>query len=139
MPRLLFALSVTISLLALQGCVTSQFMPIGSQTYAPRPDDYLIDIYIPQAAPVVVHQQLANAKPIERLPAGAQVIGRIDTQGAPAAGWASVFEDAKRKARTLGGDAVVVRQWGNPLMGVDQYGSAYHGKSISLEVVRLKP
>ncbi len=139
MVRYLIVAACALSVLILEGCVTSQFMPVGTQTFAPRPDDYLVDIYIPSAAPVVVHQQLANAKPVEALPSSARVIGRIDTQGAPAAGWAAVFEDAKRKARTLGGDAVVVRQWGNPLVAVDGYGGAQYGKSISLEVVRLKP
>ncbi|MBI2759975.1 MAG: hypothetical protein HYX51_00935 [Chloroflexi bacterium] len=139
MVRSLIILVLALAGMGLLGCVTSQFMPVGGQTFAPRPDDYLIDIYIPGSAPVVVHQQLANAKPVEALPAGARVIGRIDTQGAPAAGWAAVFEDAKRKARTLGGDAVVVRQWGNPLVAIDSYGGAMHGKAISLEVVRLKP
>ena len=126
------------SVLSLVGCVSSQFMPVGEMTYAPRPDDYLIDIYLPTEAPVVVHKQVANAKPLSELRAGAKVIGRIDTQGAPAAGWGSLFEDAKRKARTLGGDAIVVRQWGNPLVAVDRYGGTQYGKAISMEVVRFR-
>lgn len=120
------------------GCVSSQFMPVGSATYPPRPDGYLIDMYLPTDAPVVVHQQLAGARSTDEVPAGATVIGRIDTQGAPAAGWASCFEDAKQKARMLGGDAIVARRWGNPLVAVDGYGNTQYGKAISLEVLRYR-
>jgi hypothetical protein len=63
-------------------------MPVGDKTYPPRPSDYVIDVFIPTEAPVVVHQQVPNTKPLAQLPSNAITIGRIDTVGAPAAGWA---------------------------------------------------
>jgi hypothetical protein len=122
----------------LTGCVSSNYMPIGGQTYPPRPDDYVIDVYAPTEAPVIVQQSIANAKLSTQLPANAREIGRIDTQGAPAAGWDSMIEDAKRKARALGGDGIVIKQWGNQLTGFNNYGQAYHGKNISMTVVRFR-
>ena len=136
--RRLGAAVACLALALCSGCVTSQFMAVGEMTYPPRAENYIIDIYIPTDAPVNVHQQLAWTKPVTEIPPAAKTIGRIDTQGAPAAGWASCFEDAKRKARALGGDAIVVRQWGSPLTGVNGYGQAYYGKAISMEVVRFR-
>jgi hypothetical protein len=120
------------------GCVSSQFMPVGGATYPPRPEGYIIDVYLPTDAPVVVHQEVPISRPLAELPKAARTIGRIDTQGAPAAGWGSLFMDAQEKARTLGGDAVVVRRWGSPVVGVDSYGAAQYGKAISMEVVRFR-
>lgn len=120
------------------GCVSSDFMPIGGQTYPPRPDEHIIDVYLSDEAPVVVHKQIANAKPLSAVPPGALEIGRVDTIGAPAASWGAVVNDAKKKARTLGGDGLVIKGWGNPLTGVDGYGQAYHGKSISMTVIRYR-
>jgi hypothetical protein len=132
-------LTVLVALtLCLVGCVTSNYMPIGEKTYPPRPDDYVIDVYVPVQAPVIVQQSIANAKPANSLPSFAQQIGRIDTTGAPAANWGSMIEDAKKKARSLGGDAVVIGQWGTQLNGVDGYGNAYHGKNISMMVVPFR-
>jgi hypothetical protein len=123
---------------SLAGCVTSNFMPIGGQTYPPRPDDYIIEVYVPVQAPVLVQQSIGSAKPASQLPSKAREIGRIDTAGAPAAAWGSMIEDAKKKARTLGGDGIVVSQWGSQLQSVDGYGNAYHGKNISMTVVRYR-
>jgi len=121
----------------LSGCVTSNYMPVGNITYPPRPNDYVIDVYLPLEAPVAVHKSVPNAKDLKTLPSAATVIGRIDTLGAPAAGWKSVISNAQRKARTLGGDALVIRYIGSHITSVDSYGGAYYGKNVSMEVVRF--
>ena len=123
--------------LFLSGCVTSNYMPVGSMTYPPRPDDYVIDVYLPLEAPVAVHKAVPNVKDLKSLPAAATVIGRIDTVGAPAAGWRSVIANAQSKARQLGGDAIVIRYIGNHISSVDSYGGAQYGKNVSMEVVRF--
>ncbi len=127
---------ILILSLAGHGCVSSDFMPIGGHTFPPRPKDHIIDVYLAQEAPVQVHKQLANSKPLSAVPRTAIEIGRVDTVGAPAASWGSVVSDAKKKARTLGGDGLVIKGWGSHLTGVDGYGQAYHGKNISMTVVR---
>ncbi len=114
-------------------------MAVGETTYAPRAHDYIIDIYLPTDAPVVVHREIALARPVEELPADAEVIGRVDTRGAPLADWSSLLRDAQDKARQLGGDAIVVRQWDNPYVGTDGNGVAQYGKALSIEVVRWRP
>ena len=131
----LLRLLAALVLIVVQGCVTSNFMPVGKQTYPPRPDDYVIDVFVPTEAPVVVQQSIGNAKSSADLPTGYTVIGRIDTNGAPAAAWSSVIDDAKKKARQLGGDGIVINQWGEPLVGMS-YGQAYHAKAIGMQVVR---
>jgi len=136
MKRITMSLAALV-VFALSGCVQSQYMAVGDQTYPPRPIDYIIDVYMPLDAPVVMHKQIAGAKDLQILPAGSRVIGRVDTVGAPAAGWASVINDAKHKARELGGDALVIRNIDHYLSAVDSYGSAYYGKSVSMEVVRF--
>ena len=72
---------------------------------------------------------------MSQLPAFATVIGRIDSNGAPAAEWSAVVEDAKNKAREIGGDAIVITRWGSPMTSVDAYGNTYYGKAISLNVM----
>ena len=132
--------AVTVLLLsAFSGCVSSQSMTLGDQTYAPRPPDHVIDVFIPDDAPVEVHKSLADAKPLAMLPTDANEIGRIDTDGAAAASWDAVIEDAKKKARELGGDAIVIRHWGYPMTGANRYGGASYGKALSMIVVRLRP
>jgi hypothetical protein len=124
--------------LGLGGCVKSNYMAVGSQSFPPRPDDYIIDVYLPVDAPVAVHKGFAGAKDIGALPRGAMLIGRVDTDGSPDASWQMVLRDAKRKARVLGGDALVLRGTDQHVTGITTYGNAYsYGKSVSLEVVRF--
>lgn len=134
------SLSCAVLLVALLqwGCVSSNSMRVGN-TYPPRPHDYIIDVYVSLDAPVNVQQSISNPKSINDLPSSAEVVGRIDTNGAPLAGWDSVIADAKSKAREMGGDGLVIKGWGSPLAGVDSYGQAYNGKAISMEVVRYNP
>ncbi|MCA9281262.1 MAG: hypothetical protein KDA30_04420 [Phycisphaerales bacterium] len=139
MRTLIRIIIASAALFFLTACVSSNYMAIGDQTYPPRADDYVIDVYLPTDAPVNVHQSVANSKPLASLPSYAREIGRIDTEGAPAASWSSVINDAKKKARALGGDALVIKQWGSYLSGVDGYGTAYHGKNLSMTVVRYRP
>jgi len=129
--------SAVLLVCLITGCVSSNFMAVGHETYPPRPDDYVIDVYLPIDAPVAVHKSVPNAKDIKALPGNANVIGRVDTTGAPAANWGAVIADAQRKARQLGGDALVIRQIGSHLTSVDSYGSAMYGKNVSMEVVRF--
>ncbi len=129
-------IALVVVVLVLGGCVTSQFMTIGDKTYPPRHKDYVIDTYLPSGAPVNVHKAVANAMSMRLLPSSAAEIGRIDTQGNEIANWVSVLSSAKRRARQLGGDAIVIRGWGNPMTGVNGYGQSTYGKSISMAVVR---
>jgi hypothetical protein len=126
-----------ISLVA--GCVTSQSMALGPTTFPPRPRDYVIEVYVGVDAPVNVQKSIAHAKSITSIPSGAVEIGRIDTQGAPAASWGAVIADAKTRARALGGDGIVIGQWGQPATGVDGYGRMYYGKALSMTVIRYNP
>lgn len=118
------------------GCVSSSFMHVGN-TYPPRPDDFLIAIYVPLEAPVDVQTSLSNALPLSSMPSDAEIVGRIDSRGAPAASWASVIEDAKGKARQLGGNAIVITRWGTPMVAMN-YGDPMYGKAISMNVVRYQ-
>jgi hypothetical protein len=137
--RHLLLVIVGACVLASGGCVSSDSMAVGNRTYPPRPRKYIIDVYLDQAAPVQVHKQLANAKPLSAVPPAASTIGRVDTAGAPAASWGSVVNDAKKRARTLGGDGLVINGWGSPVTAVDAYGQAYYGKHISMTVIRYSP
>ena len=126
-------------LFLIAGCVTSQSMAIGPTTYPPRPKDYVITVYIGTDAPVFVHRSIANPRAISDIPSGATEIGRVDAKGAPAASWGSVIADAMTRARALGGDGLVIGQWGNPTLGIDQYGNLRRGKAISMTVIRYNP
>ncbi len=131
--------SALTSLVLLGGCVSSEYMAVGEKTFAPRPREYIIDVYLTTDAPVNVHKAVANAKSLDALPPRAITVGRVDTSGAPAASWASVINNAKKKARELGGDALVIKEWGHTMVGMDSYGRSYYGKNLSMTVVRYRP
>ena len=44
-----------------------------------------------------------------------------------------------KRARALGGDALVIGQWGNPTVAIDAYGNVQRGKAISMTVIRYNP
>ena len=139
MKQLKFALSSALVLVLLGGCVSSEYMAIGEKTFAPRPREYVIDIYLTTDAPVNVHKAVANEKSLDALPQRAITVGRVDTSGAPAASWAPLIRNAKKKAWELGGDALVIKEWGHTMVGMDSYGRSYYGKNLSMTVVRYKP
>ena len=138
MFRMLPVLLTMAALSLLAGCVTSQSIALGSTTYPPRPKDHVIDVYVGTDAPVNVLKSIVNPKPISSVPSGAKEIGRVDTQGVPAATWGSVIADAKIRARSLGGDGIVIGQWGNPA-NIDAYGNVQYGKALSMSVIRYRP
>ena len=84
-------------------------------------------------------QQIGQLKPATAVPANAIEIGRVDTHGASNAQWGAVVNDAKSKARELGGDAIIIKSWGSPVVGVGGYGEVYNGKEISCSVIRYSP
>jgi len=97
-------------------CVTSNFVRIGDKTFAPKAKDSIIDVFVSDEEPVEVLQALPDGKPIATLPKGSTKIARVDTNGAPAAEWIAVINDAKIKARMVGGDAIVISRWGSPVV-----------------------
>lgn len=122
----------------ISGCVSADYVQLGEKTYPPRPDDWAIDIYVADEAPVIVHKSISQPKTIKDIPANAEMIGRVDAIGAPAASWDSVIRVAKEKARAIGGDGLVVGAWGHHLAGIGSYGVAYHGKDLALSVIRYR-
>ena len=130
-----FILLTCLSLLV--GCVSSDAVKIGKSTYPPRPEDWIVDVYLPTDVPVDVHKAVADAAPPGQAPRSAKVIGRIDADGAPASSWGSVIESAKKKARALGGDGLVMSRWGMPVVNVGMFG-VQRGKMAELTVLRYR-
>src|ERR1700722_9273614 len=140
-----------LSMLSLScGCVGSDYVPVGTATFSPRADSFPIAVYAPLETPVEIQKGAAPMKLVSDLPSDAIVIGRIDGSGAALASWQAVVEDAKRKARTLGGDAIVITDWGGRLAGVSSFGSTtgntttttsvpVYYKVISFNVLRFSP
>ncbi len=120
------------------GCVSSDYVQLGDKTYPPRPDDWVVDVFIGTGAPVSAHKSVQNAKPASDMPKNATVVGRVDTNGAPAASWNSMINSAKNKARAIGGDGLIIGNWGHYVSGVGAYGSVYHSKTFSMTVVRFR-
>lgn len=138
MGRMAICFVVLLSIILCTGCVSSDYMPVGSATFPPRPKKHIIDVYLSQDAPVRIHQELTDSKPIESVPRSALEIGRIDTEGSADASWKAVIKDAKKKARQLGGDGIVIKGWGSHLTGVNGYGQTFYGKNISMTVIRYQ-
>lgn len=126
-------------MLTLTGCVSSEMIPIGTETYPPRPKDYLIQVYGTTNAPVRILEEIGPIKDVSDVSYNATEIGRIDSHGAPLASWGAVLESGKESARSLGGDGVVLKSWASPLAAIDQYGGTMYAKELSMTVVRYQP
>ncbi len=59
-------------------------------------------------------------------------------QNDPGATWESVIADAKIRARSLGGDGIVIGQWGSPA-NMDACGNVRSRKALSMSVIRYRP
>jgi hypothetical protein len=77
-------------------------MVVGEKTFPPRPDDYIIEVYASVDAPIQIQKQISNLEPLSSLPPNSKMIGRVDSNGASAASWTSVIDDAKKKAKDVG-------------------------------------
>jgi len=126
-------------LVIVSGCVSSQMMVVGNKTYPPRPNDYIIEVFCTEEAPINIQQQIGNLKSSKEIPSNAITIGRVDGSGAPAASWGAVIGDAMGKARSLGGDGLVINRWEQTLSGVGNYGETYYRKNLSFSVIRYRP
>ena len=98
-----------LSVTAVVGCVTTDAVALGDETYPARPGDHPIDMYLDNDA-FSVEVLKGAGRPLDpaTIPPGAFRVGRIDVSAAPAAGWGSVFRETRIKARKLGGDALHV-------------------------------
>jgi hypothetical protein len=137
--KLMGCLLAAVVAAGLAGCVTSESMPVGEQTYPARPVGHAVDVYLEDDAPVFLHRALADYKETKAIPANAVEIGRVDANGAPSASWQSVVDSAKVKARALGGDGLVLKDWNKHLKGISKGGTAYEDKEVMFTVVRYVP
>ena len=122
---------LAVVLLASACGTTAYVVPIGLERYAPRPDDWPVEVYLGEDAPVQAHEvlTLAQAKPPECIPAEAMVIGRIDSKSGGF--WNSLLATAKEKARELGGDGLVI--------GPGEISPMGGPRELALTVIRYKP
>src|SRR4051812_9607450 len=123
MATLRLLMSGCIVLALLNGCVSSKQVKLVSEVYRARSDDYAIDVYVPVDAAVEIHQATPNAIPTSKLPPNATIIARIDGTGAALAGWGAMIEDAKKRARAVGGDGIIVGQSGQHLAAITEFGA----------------
>jgi hypothetical protein len=93
----------------LAGCVTSTVVPIDSDRPPPRPEGSPIDVY---ADPPL---KVEGAKLLKELPPH-RVIGNVIINPTDLA-LSSQVEEAKRGARTLGGDGIILPKGYQPTMG----------------------
>ena len=137
MKRLGCATSL-LTLFLLTGCVSSDYMAVGDTTYAPRAADWAIDVFIDVEAPVALLKCARGARSPDLIPAGAQLIGRVDTEGSSLSSWDELIDDAREKARALGGDALVIGSWHGHLHKADPCCETDRGKLLSASVIRFR-
>lgn len=133
-----FVIGIAVVLVQLVGCVTSETMLVGNETFAPRPDDHVIHVYLGLDAPVALYKSVPDARSTDNIPSNATIIGRIDTQGDGYADWSALVKHTQKEARTMGGDGIVIGRWGSHVAGSSQYGGAYLGKNLSIAVIRYR-
>jgi hypothetical protein len=119
-------------------CTSSKYVAIGAKTFEPRPKEHIIDVYLPEEAPVQIREGVADPRPSYELPDRALEIGQIETSGASFASWREMIRDAQKRARALGGDAIVFRQWEDRSAGADSFGRASTLKTATLTVFRYE-
>ena len=132
--------------LLLSACVSSDYVRVGSTTYPPRPRGFPIAVFMDASAPVAVQKSLGDTVQDTASIPPHETIGRVDVSGAPDATWVAVAEEGERRARELGGDAILVGGSGTPITGVVSqtnpygtgYGRAIRGKQLVLWIVRYE-
>jgi hypothetical protein len=137
--KLVVMIAITAGAMLVPACVSSDSLAVGPRSYAPRPADWEVEVYLGVDAPIVIHKSIERARNIEHVPAHAELIGRVDSAGDEIASWASVVEDAKAHARAIGGDGLVLGRWGRARGGFDAFGGPRYGKGLSFSVIRYRP
>lgn len=92
-------------------CVTSTSIPLTEKTYAPRPTNYTIDVYVEEDVPVVLQREIGMLKRINQLPSSAIKLSRIDVTGAAGNTWRNVLDKAKIDTRAIGGSGFYIDSW----------------------------
>jgi len=124
------------ALALLAGCTSSHSMPVGADRFDPRAADHPIDVYLPVDAPVALHEAAGPSRLPADLPSDAQTIGRIDASAGALKGWAPLLRDARRRARRMGGDALVLDHWNHEGMSILMCVPMGGGKGASFTVAR---
>ena len=134
MRRTLGLITIAATLAGAGGCVTSEYFASGEAAYPARATHAPITVYVPPDLPPEIRAALGDVLTRADLSTHAHEIGRIDGVGSPAAGWGALLEDAKTKARRIGGDAISIVAWGRPVTDVD--GRPTVGRSLLTTVLR---
>jgi hypothetical protein len=92
-------------LVLLAGCISSDSVQIGEK-YDPRPEDWPIEVYVSEEAPVGLLEYFEEPR-FGGVPEGARVIGKGEVSSDSIVRWASVLKKAALEAQGLGGDGVV--------------------------------
>jgi hypothetical protein len=119
---------LTWIVLASLGCVT--------KTYPPRPNDWPIDVFHGADANREIVEVMKVSKQEADVPRGSETIGRLSCKGAPGASWGSVLDSAQKKARSLGGDGIIVNR-ARLVESGSGFGST-KSKELAISVVRYK-
>ncbi len=100
------------------GCGSITTRAVGEKSYPPRYDSYRIDVYCMKPPRKMAQDSLEDIKkyfndPFEHhdlIPEG-KTIGRIEIKGPGSWDWGRLIIEAKKKARALGGDAIVITRY----------------------------
>lgn len=104
---------------------------MGARACPARPAGWPIDVCRGANVDPTVVDALGASTPDSDVPPGSETIGRLSCTGAPAATWASMLESAQKKARSLGGDGILLNMTYPRTMG--------GGYQLDLPVVRYAP
>ena len=108
MPAGRLAIAVLLlTTVAAAGCssVDSAAAPIG-EIHPPRASGHPIDIYVDPSSPANLLEGFGLTLPPAEMPGDAVRIGRIDVAGDNS--WQGIADEAKKRARQLGADAIVI-------------------------------
>lgn len=131
--------SILGMLIVLSGCAGVQIDELLNPMFEPRDSKYTIDVYNQSyhtkgRAPS--HQEikkLFGPRTSDKEIPSHTVIARIHATGAQAASWAKLVKNAKKTARQLGGDALIIGAFGTaPAFDSE----SIHGKAIHADVIR---
>ncbi|MGQ0614443.1 MAG: hypothetical protein ACT4PV_11970 [Planctomycetaceae bacterium] len=120
--------------LALTACSQVRSERAGAEVFPARAENHPITLYASDQPPIEA-KKFGEVLPADQLPEGREEIGRIEViiDASGVGTWETVFFKARKSARAMGGDGVVITQWVESLPAFGLFTS----KGLRAQVIRV--
>ncbi len=126
--------AIWIVALAVTACSQVRSERAGAEVFPARAENHPITLYASDQPPIEA-KQFGEVLPVDQIPEGRKEIGRIEViiDASGIGTWETVFFKARKSARAMGGDGIVITQWVESLPAL----SPFTSKGVRAQVIRV--